>query len=225
MKRHWFWRILMPVYEKAEDCFKRLTTDASPKFVKNITNIKDACDKLETAKANITYSAVGKMAISIHGGPKPQSILNNTKHKDYIDCRARESNKAIVSSKSVSKELTYPASDLDQRTRRYIDGLQQRNTLLENTMQELKQRLKIETTKEPVDVAILLGNQVNLDKDNELSPQAKKALLKLINEIPSMTDSVELFQGCSLRYRTGDWVLSPSVYKEITDYLIFNEGT
>lgn len=213
----------MPVYEKAEDCFKRLTTDASPKFVKNITNIKDACDKLETAKANITYSAVGKMAISIHGGPKPQSILNNTNHKDYIDCRARESNKATVSSKPVSKDLAYPASDLDQRTRRYIDGLQQRNTLLENTMQELKQRLKIETTKEPVDVAVLLGSEVVLDKDNELSPQAKQALLKLLNDLPSISDSIELFEQCSLRHRTGDWALNPSIYKEIMIHLMTNK--
>lgn len=72
------------------------------------------------------------------------------------------------------------------------------------------------------DVAVFLGDEVTLDKDNELTPQAKQALLKLLADLPSMSDSIELFENCSLRHRTGDWVLNPSVYKEITNYLMTN---
>lgn len=207
----------MTLYESPTECFDRLTKDSGRKFITALERIKDACDKLENVGADINYSSVGKMAVSLHGGPKPQSILNNAKHKTYIDTRKKRDKKSFGALNEV--EDAYPASNLDQRTKQYIDRLKQRNNLLENAMQELKQRLKLESTQNPVDVSLLIGNDVEVNRTCELSGAAKDTLLTLLNQLPSISDEIELYEQCSLRYRTGEWAIPPSIYKEIIKHL------
>lgn len=80
----------------AVDIFAELRRDAGPKFGVALDRIKAACDNIKAANGAMTYSQVGKVAEHLYGGPKTQSILNNAKHKSYIDARRRENLQAIA---------------------------------------------------------------------------------------------------------------------------------
>ena len=86
-------------------------------------------------------------------------------------------------------------------------------------MKELKLRVKIETTQQPVDVSNLIGSEQQETLSFSLSENTAHELEKLLSTLPEITNEVELFEECSLRYRSGDWALSPSAYRELMKLL------
>ena len=67
-----------------------------------------------------------------------------------------------------------------------------------------------------------MSNLIGLDTQHSpssiLSASTATELKEMIDLLPEITDKVILFEGCSLRFRTGDWALSPSAYQELERY-------
>jgi len=218
----------MSVEPSARDIFESLSLDGSPKFVKALERIKDACDNIETAKGPMTYNQVGAMATKLFGGPKAQSIHNNAEHKRYIDARQREYRQAPASDVSGSTEAKaiakYPAGGLDYKTRRYIDDLRQRNEMLEAAMREFRAQITRSTQENPIDLgqlisagpapdgAMILPAPVPATRQNALSPAAAQGLRAILLDLPQIVSEVENFQGKALRLRSGEWLLPPDQY-------------
>jgi len=208
------------VEPKSADVYAQLRSEGSAKLIAALERIKGACDALDAANAALSYSQVGKMAIQLYGGPKTQSIMNSPKHKAYIDARRRErlaSSTRPASAAAPQTGSTYPATDLDYKTRRFIDDLRQRNTLLESAMRELKQQVLTATELRPLDLAAMIsaGPQgdasiaVQQGQSPPLPAEARDALRQLLDDLVRRVPGVESFKGKGIRLRTGEWLLPP----------------
>ncbi|GAB2892809.1 hypothetical protein GCM10027202_21010 [Microvirgula curvata] len=209
----------------ADALFASLRDEAGAKFVQALEKIKGACDAIVAANGTLTYSQVGKVAVQLYGGPKVQSILNNAKHKAYIDARKRELSFAwrLGQSEPASKlsdTKRYPADSLDYKTRRYIDDLRQRNSLLEAAMRELKKQVLKATERKPLDLSAMLAAQPSVEglvaikkaEEFTVTEDAKEAIRILIEELPKLFPEIEVYQSKALRLRTGEWLLAPAQY-------------
>lgn len=209
-------------FEKTPDeLYDGLRQDAGPKFLLALKRIKDACDAIVAANGVISYSQVGKVAEHMFGGPKVQSILNNAKHKDYIDARKNAVRKTghtqSGSAKPKAGPVGYPSDGLDYKTRRYIDDLRQRNSLLEAAMRDLKQQILSSTERTPLDLSKMISSgpandgSLNLvtQQQGHLTDEAKEAIRIVVEDLPKLIPAVESMQGKALRLRTGEWLLSP----------------
>ncbi len=216
----------------ADALFTSFRDEAGAKFVQALEKIKGACDAIVVANGTLTYSQVGKVAVELYGGPKAQSILNNAKHKAYIDARKREQTSAWRSGKGepVSKgsdTIRYPAEGLDYKTRRYIDDLRQRNSLLEAAMRELKQQVLQATERRPLDLSAMLAAQPSLEGSVTvvkteipvITEDAREAIRILIEELPKRLPEIELYQSKAFRLRTGEWLLAPAQYAALKTLL------
>jgi hypothetical protein len=212
--------LTVSVDPKAADVYEQFRSEGSAKFIAALERIKGACDALDAANAAVSYSQVGKMAVQLYGGPKTQSIMNSPKHKAYIDARRRERLSSGARPTSAATPQTggaYPATDLDYKTRRYIDDLRQRNTLLESAMRELKQQVLTSTEMRPLDLAAMIsaGPQgdasmaVQQSQSPALPAEAKDALRQLLDDLALRVPGVESFKGKGIRLRTGEWLLPP----------------
>lgn len=210
----------MSVEPKAADVYDHLCSEGSAKFIATLARIKGACDAIDAANAALTYSQVGRMAVQLYGGPKTQSIMNSPKHKGYIEARRRErlaNGTRTTSAATPQSGGTYPADDLDYKTRRYIDDLRQRNSLLESAMRELKQQILLSTEVRPLDLAAMIGTgpqgdasmSVQQTPSPVLPAEAKNALKQLLDDLTHRVPGVESFKEKGIRLRTGEWLLSP----------------
>lgn len=217
----------MGALPSAVDLYTEFRRDAGPKLSLALERIKSACDHIETAAGSMTYSQVGKMAVQLFGGPKPQSILNNVKHKAYIDARRREySERSATTSTPNGAKATvpYPSNGLDFKTRRYIDDLRQRNAMLEAAMKTLKQQVLSATDERPLDLEKMLkagpneGLMMTIvpSRATAISQEVKEAIHALTIDLPNKVSAVELYKGKALRLRTGEWLLTPAQYAALT---------
>jgi hypothetical protein len=213
----------MQAQPTAEVLFEALCKNAGAKFVATLGKIKGACDAIVAANGAITYSQVGKVAQELYGGPKTQSILNNAKHKSYIDTRRQDLSPTLRPTRQSAAtgkpdQPLYPTEGLDFRTRRYIDDLRQRNSLLESAMRELKQHVLQASERVPLDLSAMLatpsqdGSAQIVSKQNGLPAEAREAVRVIVEKLPKLVPEVENYQGKALRLRSGDWLLPPSQY-------------
>lgn len=215
----------MGTQPSASELYEEYRRDAGPKFALALDRIKTSCDHILTAKGAMTYSQVGKMAVQLFGGPKTQSILNNEKHKAYIDARRREgmhqsARKGSTNVGNFKSADLYPSDGLDYKTRRYIDDLRQRNSMLEAAMSELKQQILVATEERPLDLERMLQAGPDGDLAMRMIPsestaipqEAKDAIHALTIDLPAKVSEVELFKGKALRLRTGEWLVTPVQY-------------
>lgn len=225
----------MNLEPSSESVYEHLSKDGAPKFIKALDQIKVACDHIETAKGAMTYSQVGAVATKLFGGPKAQSIQNSYKHKQYIDARQQEyrqqhSPKSNQGSQNLRGLIKYPSEGLDYRTRRYIDDLRQRNSMLEAAMREFKTTITMSTMEAPIDFNKMLtggpddeGSMslsiIPKEFSQLLSEPAKAGLHTLLVLMPTLVSEVELFRGKSLRLRSGDWLLPPDQYAALRKML------
>lgn len=213
----------MPIELAASAVYDQLCRQANNKFVLALNRIRGACDALSTANATLSYSQVGKMAVQLYGGPKTQSILNNSRHKAYIDARRREqvgSNPPLSNIKVPEANAKYPSDALDYKTRRYIDDLRQRNNLLELAMRDLKSKLICATEVQPVDIARMItegSNQgMSMFLETSLSPdhgtEVKRILKQLLVDLSCKVPGLEPYRDKGIRLRTGEWLLPPDQF-------------
>lgn len=207
----------------ASELYAEYRRDASPKFALALDRIKSACDHIQTASGSMTYSQVGKMAVQLFGGPKAQSILNNEKHKAYIDARRREFLQSSSRPSTTQRDKVldvYPTDGLDYKTRRYIDDLRQRNSMLEAAMVELKKQVLTATEDRPLDLEKMLkaGPDSGLamtmipSSSPSIPREAIEAIYALTVDLPTKVAEVELYKGKALRLRTGEWLVTPAQY-------------
>lgn len=139
----------------------------NPEFLKTLNAFKEACDKIVLIKGVMTYSAVVKIA-----GCHINTIKNDKDgHRAYIKLRQTEyavkknSSPAPKTNKQdiVVQKPRYPASDLDQKTTSFIDGLwneiadiTSRNALLENSMTDIRKKVLDQTRETPLDARKML---------------------------------------------------------------------
>lgn len=220
----------MGAQPSAVDLYAEFRNNAGPKFALALDRIKAACDHIEAANGPMTYSQVGKMAVQLFGGPKSQSILNNEKHKAYIEARRREYLHRSIkpSAPNVAKAaVPYPSDGLDYKTRRYIDDLRQRNTMLEAAMSELKRQVLAATEERPLDLDAMLkaGPKEGLamtmiaSQTPTISPEVKAAIHALTVELPAKVAEVELYREKALRLRTGEWLVTPAQYAALVELI------
>jgi hypothetical protein len=136
-------------------------------FLKTLKDFKEACDKIEVIKGKMSYAAVAKVA------ERSISTIKNDPegHCTYVKLRQKEyeaKKKTAPSAKDNAQEVSvlkprYPASDLDQKTRSFIDGLwgeianiSNRNALLETTMTEIRKEVLDQTRENPLDARKML---------------------------------------------------------------------
>lgn len=224
----------MSVEPTSAEIYEQLRRESSPKFVASLEKIKGACDALAAANAPLSYSRVGKMAEQLYGGPKTQSIMNSLKHKCYIDARQRERisgpNRSTAPSGAAPRDAAYPTSDLDYKTRRYIDDLRQRNSMLEAAMRELKLQVLTATEVRPIDLAgmISAGPQedssmvIQQTTSPTLPAEFKETLMQLLDDLVHRVPGVEPFKDIGIRLRTGEWLLSPERFALLKSFAEFS---
>lgn len=216
----------MPTEPSASDIFDDLCNQANSKFATALNRIRGACDALVTANATISYSQVGKIATQLYGGPKTQSILKNSKHKSYIDARRLEQlvNKPKAKPGIGAKYFVeYPSNDLDYKTRRYIDDLRNRNSMLELAMRELKTHVLAASENCTLDMTqmITAGAQpdasmgIKLNSSNARQAALIETLKELMDDLCNKVPEVESYMGKGIRLRTGEWLLAPDLFSLI----------
>ncbi len=206
--------------ENSAACFKRLLQESnSQKFHTSLERIKKACDGIEDMKGLLNYSRVAKYTENHYGSPKRQSIMNSKRLRLYIDLRKQEyGNKSPAPKRKKAKNITprYPTSDLDLKTKVFIDQLHSlneqlhaRNAFLEKAMRNLQQEILHTTRENPIDVRAMIekGAQEDLsmkivreqqDKIPQgISTKAKTAIEKLLAlaDNPHCSLKVEIIEG------------------------------
>jgi hypothetical protein len=221
----------MSVEPTSIQLFEEYCAQGSAKFVTALERIKGACDAVAATGGPLNYSQVGKAAVQLYGGPKPQSILNSPKHKAYIDARRQEqiAGSSPSSRKSLmpSGKAAYPTDGLDYKTKRYIDDLRQRNETLEAAMRELKRQVLLATEARPMDLAVMIGSGPETDAAMKiaqvapppLSDDARAAIKVILDDLPRTLPGVEVYRERALRLRTGEWLLNPKQYMALRDLL------
>jgi len=153
----------------ANQYFERVFSEAGTQRSKTaFLNVKAACDALTDMKAELNYAQVGKYATTHTDGPKTQSIRNSDKLKTYIALRMSEYDDSRKSNKSSSKKptpsfLQYPASDLDLKTKAYIDQLRQELEIVNRENKNLSKMLTEETRKNPISLAAIQDTDNKVD--------------------------------------------------------------
>jgi len=142
---------------------KRTNTE----FQNTLRDFKVACDTIVEMKGVMSYPNVAKIAKR-----HPNTIkLDHEGHRAYVKLRQAEyaaKRKTFPILKAENQVVAvarprYPASDLDQKTRSFIDGLWQdlgdlknRNALLEATMTEVRKEVLDQTREAPLDARKML---------------------------------------------------------------------
>lgn len=159
--------------ENSDTCFKRLVQESSSgKFHKSLEYIRKACDAIEQMNGVINYSKVAVYTDNHFGNPKRQTIMNNSRLRLYIDLRRQESStKPTHSPKQQYKSNVpdYPTSNLDTKTKSYIDQLKAENVFLNNSIKYLKEEVLQETRKNPISLIKSISQGPNEDLSMELA--------------------------------------------------------
>lgn len=138
-------------------------------FRDTLKKIREACDTIEKIKGNMSNAAI--VAISGHhiNTIKPKK----SPHHAYVQLRKEEyaaKRKPTSIAKVEPKEVAvqrprYPACDLDEKTRSFIDSLwleiqnlRSRNEMLENTHNNFKRQVLDQTREKPLDARKMLTN-------------------------------------------------------------------
>ncbi|MBL0225244.1 MAG: hypothetical protein IPQ16_06600 [Geobacteraceae bacterium] len=144
-----------------------INTHTNTEFKKTLMALNDACNKIEKIKGKMSYAAVASIA-----GRHLNAIKGDKEgHRAYVKLRQSEydaKRKSIPArqadeQETVKKKPHYPASDLDPKTKIFIDGLWQeigyirnRNSLLEKTLAEVRKDVLNQTREKPLDARKML---------------------------------------------------------------------
>ena len=182
--------------ESSAAVYDALCKELGPKGIKSLNNIKSACDLIVSSRGMMNYSRVASLATENYGGPKKQSVQNNNNLKRYIDARVDEYTQARIShqlpanKKHGAAQRTYPADNLDPRTKTYIDQLHTRLDLAEARYRELRKWQEQHTRSNPINLADAIGRgpsdtgalQLEHTNDNsELMDQVRQGVKSLLN--------------------------------------------
>ena len=197
----------MQLIEDSKGCYERLIkSKKSKKFLRTLGKIKEACDKIEAFKGVIAYAAVANIADVAY------STIANAKdtHHLYLTLRIQEQdakNKSKVPGPSVkagydrrnNETQRYPASDLDDKSRLFIDELwsdnnllKSRNQFLEKLQQELEARILNHTHSNPLSAAQMVRAGVD-DKGSMLlisSDQGNESIVTLSADLKSALNKI-----------------------------------
>ena len=149
---------------------KLLESRDDAEFRRSLKAFKDACDLIEQKiKGSMSYSAIAGIAKR-----NAQTIKNDIDgHRKYVKKRQEEYEKkrdSLNALKAVSYGVAvpkprYPASDLDIKTKCFVDDLwreieavKSRNVFLENTISEVRKEVLQKTLEEPLSARKMLQN-------------------------------------------------------------------
>lgn len=183
--------------ENSSKCFKRLLAESnSPKFHKSLEHIRKACNAIENMKGQLNYSRIATYTEEHFGTPKKQSILNCKRLKLYIEIRKHEyaaTKEKPPKSKEHLSEPPYPSSDLDLKTKVYIDHLRSKVKQQELSIRYLNEEILEKTSKQPIsfiesisqgpgeDLSMELTRSINgKETESYIDHTLKKAISKLL---------------------------------------------
>jgi len=184
--------------ESAQQLYDRLSAGAKGKERISLERLKAICDDIAKSRSVMNYSRVGKLAVLKCGGPRAQSIANNPRLKHYVSARILEYEAPQVRRKrqSGSGEVQstvaprYPASDLDPRTKVFIDRLHDKIEFLERVQMQLRKLLEESTQANPPSIAKVIGDgpggnaELRLDLSTSAHPSKEIAwALKQVLEL------------------------------------------
>lgn len=220
--------------ESSEDVYKELITILNPKGKRCLENIRMACDFIVSARGLMNYSRVGDIATTQFGGPKKQSIQNNTNLKRYIAARISEySAKKDVYNRQVKSDSNalseWPEQNLSTRTRVYIMQLQTRLELVEKRYQELRLQQEHYTKIHPVSMTDVIergstNGHLHIPAssiENEELRNSVRSLLTVLDYIKSLQpETINNHTGLVLKRPSGDVViLNPSQFECIKNFI------
>ena len=175
--------------------YNNLLKELGPKAVSSLQNIKKACDYIIKFRGQLNYSQVGRYCEDAFGTPKTQSILNNSRLKQYIASRIIEYQQDkkysdYPSSTKKTRSSKYPSDDLDIKTKTYIDLLISRNELLENTNIQLSKSISDLTKVSPLNLSEAIASGASADGSMDLaySPNNNVKLNALKDAITALLD-------------------------------------
>lgn len=131
-------------------------------FQDTLMAFKDACDKIEKMKGKMSYSAIASVS-NRHVNTIKADIEG---HRAYVQLRQAEyeaKRKSVPAQKASNQKVAaqrprYPASDLDYKTKSFIDEMwleinetKNRNRLLENMLSEIRKEVLDKTREKPLD--------------------------------------------------------------------------
>ncbi len=195
--------MIAPLIEDSESCYKRLITEVkSPKFKTALRSIKTACDNIEEINGKMTIQAVARLA-----DLAPETISNaKSTHRVYVKLRIEQYERKLSKPQEPKKDHVkssdtqmpkYPAADLDDKTRRFIDRLWLEINSLKSDLdmeakakKELQKVLNTETLKKPLaaEAMIRAGADeegaiaiIKKEDNNSMPEDLKHALSKILD--------------------------------------------
>ncbi|SAL81600.1 hypothetical protein AWB74_05995 [Caballeronia arvi] len=180
--------------ESADQIYGRLMSELGPKARASLERIRQACDSIEVVRGLMNYSRVAAATTERFGGPKKQTIQNNRQLKAYISRRIHEYSLVTkrvsegVASTVGAARAQYPSTDIDAKTRAYIDLLRADNKRLHDENLHLGRLLEQQTEASPISIddAIRSGPseelalQISTSSDQRLPPSVNE-LLRLLH--------------------------------------------
>ena len=226
--------------EKPEDVYAELEKNFSgKKSLTSLINIKAAIDTIELSGGIVNFSKVARVAKEKFGGPANSTIQNNDDLKRYINARTakdsstKSSNKNLgsTSNGSINTISSYPASDLDPKTRAAFDQLTRTIKMYEERHKSQSKQIEELTKANPVNLAnaiakgpegdgasLAIEYQQHDSQEHQALREGVKSLLDLVNVV----DNLELEHRDDktmmiLRRPMGDLtVLNPHKFKMLS---------
>jgi hypothetical protein len=212
--------------ETSASVYDELSTKLKGKGLASLNNVKSACDLIVTSKGIMNFTRVAKVATAHFGAPKIQSVQNSDTLKRYINARIHEYRQdnpySEANSSSEKHKSTYPVSNLDPRTKIYIDQLHDRLNMLEHRNQQLRQWQENFTRVNPINMAKAVSTGANSDgaisieyqekitESDSLHADALTAVLRLPDYINNIVLEEQGNQKrLTLKRPSGDYVIWP----------------
>ena len=178
--------------QASEKIYEQLLNEVGPKAITSLKRLKAACDQIEEVNGLLNYSTIAKLATRLFGGPKPQSIHNNKKLKEYLSLRIDEynsKNNSIdqkLSNEPISDYQDYPVENIDIKTKVYIDILHEVNARLEKENKYLSQLLKEESHTNPISLAQAISAGAENDGSMLIRKEQAKAPVEVLEFLHSI---------------------------------------
>jgi hypothetical protein len=158
-------------------------------------NLQSACEFLCREELEITPAKIGRLTAKMHGGPKPQSILNNVDFVAYVYARQSEQGTVALGPQLVAKGIRTG----DNRVDAYIQTLELE---LKSARQDLGNLRKTLSRNCVFDFSAAMKGQfvvVNGNNSHTVSESEKNELRLLLEQKHLAKIGLELSQGGQLR--------------------------
>ncbi len=237
---------------RSEEIFDRLTKDADPRVKISFQHIREACDLIIKTHGILNYSSVGRVCEELFalknddgsvlkkGQPTVKTIQQNRHDfKIYIDSKKTQTKNKFKSNVKTNErdEGKYPAPNLDNSTKNYIDNTQAEIKRLKRELKNLESKFLELQKEQPIELTRLLSSNnepqqentsfsalINVDSSdlsiNKHALEALEVILYKLDEtgiVKRLPDDKSLPQSTWVNIMTGKPILTIAQYIALGD--------